>query len=156
MVLEKTPESPLDFEEIKPANPKGNQSWVFIGRTDAEAEARILWAPDVKIQLIRKYHDGEKESRQEEKGTAEGEMVGWHHQFNGKEFEQALGDDEGQGNLVCCRPCNHQAPDMLLCLHLAFIYASIFISSMLNFKPTFHSPLSPSSIGSLVPLLFLP
>ena len=61
MVLEKTPESPLDFEEIKPANPKGNQSWVFIGRTDAEAEARILWAPDVKIQLIRKYPDGEKE-----------------------------------------------------------------------------------------------
>ena len=101
-VLEKTPESPLDCREIKPANPKGNQSWVFIGRTDAEAEPPILWAPDVKIQLIGKYPDGGKEWRQEEKGTAEDQMVGWHHQFNGKEFEQALGDGEEQGNLVYC------------------------------------------------------
>ena len=80
-MLEKTPESPLDCKEIKPANPKGNQSWVFIGRTDAEAEPPVRWAPDVKIQLIGKYPDGGKEGRQEEKGMAEDEVIGWPHQW---------------------------------------------------------------------------
>ena len=95
VVLEKTLESPLDSKEIKPVNPKGNQSEIFIGKTDAEAEAPILWPPDEKSQLIRKDPDAGKDWRQEEKGMTEGETVGWYHQLNGHEFEQTPGDDEG-------------------------------------------------------------
>ena len=101
VVLEKTLESPLDIKEIKPVNTKINQCWIFIGRTDAEAEAPILWPPDAKSWLIRKDSDARKDWRKEEKGTTEGEMVGWHHQLNGHEFEQAPGDGDGQGSLVC-------------------------------------------------------
>ena len=90
VVLEKTLESPLDCKEIKPVNPKGNQSWIFIGRTDAEVEALILWQHDMKSWLIRKDPEAEKDWRQEEKGMTED--VGWHHQLDGHEFEQALGD----------------------------------------------------------------
>ena len=104
MVLEKTLESPLDCKEIKPVNPKGNQFWIFIRRTDAEAEAPILWPPDVKSRLIRKGPDAGKDWKQEEKGMTEDEMVGWHHWLNGHELEQFPGDGEGQGNLVCCSP----------------------------------------------------
>ena len=104
MVLEKTPESPLDCKEIKPVHPKGNQSWIFIGRTDAEAEVPILWPPDVKSRPIRKDPDAGKDWRQEEKGTTEDEMAGWHHWFDGHEFEQALGVGDGEGGLVCCSP----------------------------------------------------
>ena len=86
-VLEKTLESPLDCKEIKPAHPKGNQSWIFIGRTDAEAETPIVWPPDAKNWLIWKDPDAGKEWRQEEKGTTEDEMVGWHHRLDGHEFE---------------------------------------------------------------------
>ena len=82
VVLEKTLESPLDCKEIKPVNPKGNQSWIFIGRTDAEVEASILWPPDAKNWLIGKDPDAEKDWRQEEKGTTEDKMVGWHHWLN--------------------------------------------------------------------------
>ena len=102
VVLEKTLECPLDCKEIKPVNLKGNQSWIFIGRTDAEAP--ILCPPDVKSQLIGKDPDAGKDWRQEKKGAAEDEMVGWHHRLNGHEFEQALGDGEGQGGLACCSP----------------------------------------------------
>ena len=102
LVLEKTPGSPLDSKEIKPINLKGNQPWIFIGRTDAEIEAPILWPPDVKNWLIWKDLDAGKGWRQEEKGTTEGEMVGWHHWLNGHDFVQTLGDSEGQGSLVCC------------------------------------------------------
>ena len=87
VVLEKTPESPLDCKEIKPIHPKGNQSWIFIGRTDTEAEAPILWPPDVKNWLIGKDPNAGKDWRQEEKGTTEDEMVGWHHRRDGHEFE---------------------------------------------------------------------
>ena len=87
MVLEKTLGSPLDCKEIKPVNPKGNQSWIFIGRTDAEAEASILWPPDAKIQLIRKDPDAGNDCGKEEKGATEDETVGWHHQCDGHEFE---------------------------------------------------------------------
>ena len=104
VVLEKSPESPLDCKEIQPAHPKGNQSWIFIGRTDAEAENPILWPPDVKNWLIGKDPDAGKDWRQEEKGITEDEMVGWHHQLDGDEFEQALGVDDGQGSLACCSP----------------------------------------------------
>ena len=104
VVLEKTLESPLDWKEIKSVSPKGNQSWIFIGRTDVEAETPILWPPDVKSWLTGKDPDAGKDWRQEEQGTTEDEMVGWHHWLNRHEFEQALGDGEGQGSLACCSP----------------------------------------------------
>ena len=103
MVLEKTLESPLYCKQIKPVNPKGNQPYVFIGRTDAEAETPIFWPPGVKnCWLIGKDPDAGKDWRQEEKGMAEDERVGWHHRLNGHEFEQTQGDSEGQGSLVSC------------------------------------------------------
>ena len=103
MVLEKTLENPLDCKEIQPVHPKGNQSWIFIGRTDGEAETPILWPPEVKNWLIGKDPDAGKDWRQEEKGTIEDEMVGWHYWLNGHEFEQALGVGDGQGSLACFR-----------------------------------------------------
>ena len=100
VVLEKTLESPLDCKEIKPVHPKGNQSWIFIGRTDSEAP--ILWPPDVKSWLTGKDPDAKKDWGQEKKGATEEEMVAWHHWLKGHEAEQAPGDGEGQGSLVCC------------------------------------------------------
>ena len=87
LVLEKTLESPLDYKEIQPVNPKGNQSWIFIGRTDAEAETPTLWPPDVKNRLIWKDPDAGKDWRREEKAMTEDEMVGWHHRLSGHESE---------------------------------------------------------------------
>ena len=87
VVLEKILESPLHSKEIQPVHPKGDQSWVFVGRTDVEAETPVLWPPDVKSWLIWKDPDAGKDWRQEEKGTTEDEMVGWHHRLNGDEFE---------------------------------------------------------------------
>ena len=101
VVLEKTLENPSDLKEIKPINSKGNQSWIFIGRTDAEAP--ILQPPDAKNWLIGKDSDAGKDWRQEKKG-----MIGWHHWFHGHEFEQTLGDSEGQGSLACCSPWGHK------------------------------------------------
>ena len=98
---EKTLESPLDCKEIKPVNPKGNQPGIFIERTDAEAESPVLWPPDVKSQLIGKDPDAGKNKRQE-KGMTQDEIVEWHHQFSGHEFEQTPGRSEGQGSLACC------------------------------------------------------
>ena len=112
MVLEKNLGSPLDYKEIKPINPKGNQPLIFIGKTDAEAETPTLWPPDAKNWLIGKDPDVRKDWRQEEKGTIEDEMVGWHHQLNGHEFEQALGVGDGQGGLVCCSPWGHKELDI--------------------------------------------
>ena len=97
-------ESPWDCKEIQPVHPKGNQLWIFIGRTDAEAEALILWPPDAKSQLTGKDPDAGKDWRQEEKGTTQDEMVGWHHRLNGHEFEQTPGGGEGQGSLARCSP----------------------------------------------------
>ena len=111
-MLEKTLESPLDCKEIKPVNPKGNQSWIFIRRTDAEAETPILWLPDAKNWLIGKDPDAGKDWRQEEKGMMEDEMVGWHHWLDGHEFEQAPGVGDGQGSLACCSPWDHKESDM--------------------------------------------
>ena len=100
VVLEKTPESPWDSKEIKSVSPKGNQPWIFIGRTDTKAEAPIFWPPDMKTWLFAKDPDAGNDWRQDEKGTTENEMVGWHHQLNGNEFEQAPGDGQGQGSLA--------------------------------------------------------
>ena len=108
VVLEKTLESPLDSKEIQTVHPKGNQSWIFIGRTDAGPETPILRPPNSKNWLIWKELDTGKEWRQEEKGVTEDEMVGWHHQLNGQEYEQALGVGDGQGSLACCRPWDHR------------------------------------------------
>ena len=96
----------LDCKEIQPVHPKGNQSWIFIGRTDAnaEAEAPMLWPPDARNWLLRKDPDAGKDWRQQKKGMTEKEMVGWHDQLYGHEFEQALGVGDVQGSLVCCSP----------------------------------------------------
>ena len=102
MVLEKTLESPLDCKEIQPVHPKGDQSWVFIGRTDAEAETPILWPPDAESCLIRKDPDAGKDRGQEERGTTEDEMLGWHHRHNGHGFGWTLRVGDGQGGLACC------------------------------------------------------
>ena len=104
VALEKTLESPLDCKEIQPVNPKGNQSWMFIGRTDAEAETPILWPSDEMNWLIGKDPDVGKDWKQKEKGTTEDEMVGWYHRLDGHEFEWAPGVGDGQGSLVCCSP----------------------------------------------------
>ena len=106
VVLEKTLESPLDSKDSKPVNPKGNQPWIVTGRTDAEAS--IPWPPDVKNWLIGKDPDAGKDWRQEEKWMTKNEAVGWHHQFNGHDFEQIPGDSEGQGSLACCSPWSHR------------------------------------------------
>ena len=111
-VLEKTLKSPLDSKEIQPVHPKGDQSWVFIGRTDAEAEAPVLWLPDAKSWLIWKDPGAGKDWGQEEKRMTEDEMVGWHHQLDEHEFEQALGVDDGQGGLECCSPWSQRELDM--------------------------------------------
>ena len=108
VVLEKTLESPLDCKETQPVHPKGNQSLIFIGRTDAEAETSILWPPDAKNWLIGKGPDVGKGWRQEKTGAREDEMVGWHHLVNGHEFEQAQEVDEVQESLMCYRSCGHK------------------------------------------------
>ena len=112
VVLEKTLESPLDCKEFQPVHPKGNQSWIFIERTNAEAEIPILWPPDAKDWLTRKDPDAGKGWRQEKKGTTENEMVGWHHWLSGHDFEQTPGDGEGQGSLACFSPWGHKESDM--------------------------------------------
>ena len=104
MILEKTLESPLDCKGIQSVHPKGNQSWIFIGMTDAEAETPILWPPDAKNRLIWKDPDAWNGWRLEEKGMTEDEMVGWHHWHDGHEFEQTPGVGDGQGSLACCSP----------------------------------------------------
>ena len=103
---------PLDCKEIQPVHPKGNQFWVFIGRTNAEAETPVLWPPDVKNWLIRKDPDAGKDWRQEEKGTTKEQMVGMHHQLNEREFEWAPGVGDGQGGLACCSSWGHKESDM--------------------------------------------
>ena len=102
VVLEKTLESPLDCKEIQPVHPKGDQSWVFIGRTNVEAETPIFWPPDAKSWLIWKDPDAGKDWGQEEKGTTDDEMVGWHHRLNGDGFGWTSGVGDGQGGLACC------------------------------------------------------
>ena len=108
VVLEKTLESPLDYKEIQPVHLKGDQSWVFIGRTDAEAETPILWPPDVKSWLIGKDPDAGKDWGQEEKGTTEDEMAGWHHRLNGHDCGWTPGVGDGQEGLVCHSPWGHK------------------------------------------------
>ena len=101
-------ESPLDCKEIQPVRPKGNQSWIFIGRTDAQTETPIIWPPNAKSQLMWKDPDAGKNWRQEEKGTTEDEMVGWHRRLDGYEFEWTPGVGDEQGGLACCGSWGHR------------------------------------------------
>ena len=110
VVLEKTFESPFDCKKIQPVSPKGNQSWIFIGRTDAEALK--LWSPDRKNRLVEKDCDSGKYWRQEEKGTTEDEMIGWHHRHNGHGFGWTPGVGDGQGGLAYCGSWGHKESDM--------------------------------------------
>ena len=107
-LFEKTLESPLVCKEIKPVNCKGNQPWIFIGKTTAEIETPILWLPDAKNWLIRKDPDAGKDWGQGQMGDIEDDMVGWHHWLKGHEFEQTPGDSEGRGSLACCSPWGHK------------------------------------------------
>ena len=106
-----TLESPLDCKEIQPVHPKGDQSWMFIERTDVEAETPVLWPPDVKSWLIWKDPDAGKDWRHEEKGRTEDEMVGWHHQLNGHEFGWTSGVGDGQEGLACCSSWGRKESD---------------------------------------------
>ena len=117
VVLEKTLENPLDWKKIQPVHPKGDQSCIFIGRTDAEIEAPILWPPDGKNWFIGKDPDAGKDWRQEEKGMTESEIVGWHHQLDGHEFKQAPGVGDRQGSLACCSPWSCKELDVTDCLN---------------------------------------
>ena len=130
VVLEKTLENLLDCKEIKPVNPKGNQSWIFIGRTDAETETPH-WPPDAKNWLIWKDPNAGKDWRREEKGMTEDEMVGWHHRLDGHEFEQAPGVGDGQGSLVCCSPWGCKESEETEQLSWTNVY---FSSRRRNFK----------------------
>ena len=150
VVLEKTLESPLDSKEIQPVHPKGNQSWILIGRTDAEAETPILWPPDAKNWLIGKDPDAGKDWRQEEKGMTEDEIVGWHYWLNRHEFEQVLGVGDGQGSLACCSPWGCKESDMTEQLKWTELMTSKF-----DFYPPFCLllPLFKLHIGFLCVLL---
>ena len=112
-VLEKNLKNPLDCKEIQPVYPKGDQSWVFIGRIDVEAETPILWPPDAKIRLIWKDPDAGKDWGQEEQGMTEDEMVGWHHRFNGHGFGWTPGVGDAQGGLACCGSWGQKESDTI-------------------------------------------
>ena len=137
MVLEKILESPVDYKEIQPVHSKGDQSWVFIGRTDAKAETPIPWPPHVKNWLIGKDSDAGRDWGQGEKGTTEDEMAGWHHRLDGHEFEETPGVGDGQGGLACCNSWGHRELDTTEWLnwtdYLAMSYI-IWIVSVWFFK----------------------
>ena len=143
VVRDSTFESPLDGKEIQPVHPKGDQSWVIIGRTDAEAETPVLWPPDAKNWLIWKDPDAGKDWGQKEKGATEDEIVGWHHWLNEHEFEQTPGDNEGQGSLACCNPWDLKESDMTEWLN----NNNRFIKQLLEL-PFPYSPKNPSCINT--------
>ena len=141
VVLEKTLESPLDCKEIQPVLPKGDQSWVFIGKTDAEAETPILWPPHVKSWLIGKDLDAGKDWRREEKGTTEDEMAGWHHWLNGHEFEHILRVGDGQGGLACCGPWCCKESDTTEWLNWTELYWRRFLRVLCTARSSTQSAL---------------
>ena len=144
-MLEKTLESPLDYKEIQPVHSEGDQSLVFIGRTDVGAETPILWPPHAKSWLIGKYPDAGKDWRQEDKGTMEDEIFGWHHQLDGHEFEQTPGVGAKQGSLMCCSPWGHKesvistdwGTEMIIdkrTLHTGFQWIAFWINICIHFE----------------------
>ena len=152
VVLEKTLESPLDCMESHPINPKGNESWRFIRRTDAEAETPILWPPDVKNWLIRKDRDAEKDWRQEKTGMPEDEMIGWHHWLDGHEFEQTLRVGDGLGSLACYSPWGGKESDTTERLTWTFpvLNQSIVLCLVLTIPSWHASGFSGDKWGDLV------
>ena len=145
MVLEKTLESPLDCKQIQSAYPKGNHCWIFIGRTDAEAETPILWTPDVKNCLIGK--DSGKDWKLEKKEATEDEMVGWHHWLNGHEFEQALGVCDAQEKVVSCSPWGCKESDTTEWLYWKnMLIKLIFVKEKKERKKKFLSVNIPQTI----------
>ena len=134
VVLEKTLESPLDCQEIQPVHPKGDQSWVFIGRTDTKAETPILWPPHVKSWLIGKDPDTARAWGQEEKGTTEDKMARWHHRLDGHEFEWTLGVVDGQGGLACCDSWGHKESDTTERLNWTELNWTLLSSDLLTRK----------------------
>ena len=144
MVLEKNLASPLDSTDIKPVNPKGSQSWIFIRRIETESEAPILWPPDVKNWLIGKNPDAGKDWGQEEKGMTEDEMVGWHHWLDGHEFEQAPGVD-GQGSLACFSPWGRKESDTTE--QLNWIFHCVYVTPLF-LKKKFYWNLWPPDVKS--------
>ena len=125
VVLEKTLESPLDCKEIQPVHPKGDQSWVFLGRNDAKAETPVLWPTHAKSWLIGKDSDAGRDWGPEEKGMTEDDMAGWYHRLDGHEFEWTLGVDDGQGGLAYCNSWGRKESDMTEQLHFHFCRHSI-------------------------------
>ena len=148
VVLEDSWES-LDSKEIKVVSPKGNQSWIFIGRTDVEAEAPILWPPDAKSWLIGKDPDAGKDWGEEEKGTTEDGVVGWHYQLSGHEFEQVPGDGEGQGSLVCCSPWGFKESDTTEQLNTA-THLHTCVCSVAQSCPILFDSMSAASLAPLI------
>ena len=141
VVLEKTLESPWDCKEIQPVHPKGDQSWVFIGRSDVETGTPILWPPDAKSWLIWKDPDAGKDWGQEEKGTTEDEIVGWHHQLNGHEFGRAPGVVDGQGGLDCCSSWGHKESDTTERLNWTLEYYKVIWRECCCWQVLNHVPL---------------
>ena len=152
MVLEKTLESPLDCKEIQPVHSEGDKSWDFFGRSDAKAETPVLWPPHVKSWLTGKDSDAGRDWGQEEKGTIEDEMAGWHHQLNGHEFAWTPGVGDRQGGLGCCNSWRHKESDMNEWLnwteqHFTLHYPSpwltfplpLFLPSVFLFLPFYSS-----------------
>ena len=143
VVLEKILENPLDCKETQPVHPKGDQSWVFTGRTDAKAETPILWPPHAKSWLTGKDSDAGRDWGQEEKGATEDEMVGWHHWLDGHEFEWTLGVGDGQGGLACCDSWGRTESDMtewLNWIETCHIFFSFyFLSIQHSAQRTFHT-----------------
>ena len=129
VVLEKTIESPLDCKEIQPVHPKGDQCWVFIGRTDVEAETPILWPPDLESWLIGKDSDAGKDWGQEERGMTEDEIVWWHHWHNGYGFGWSLGVGDGQGGLECCSSWGRKESDTTEWLNWTDVWWTLILPS---------------------------
>ena len=153
VVFEKILESPLDCKKIQPVHPKRNQSWVFIEKTDVEAETPILWPPDVKNWLIWKDPDAGQDWGQEEKGTTEDEMAGWHHRLDGHEFEWTPGVGDGQGGLACCSSWGHKESDTTEWLNWTEEENILFFSVIANFFQSFQNVLGfpGGSVGKNTP-----
>ena len=153
-VGEKTLESPLNYKEIQPVHSKGDQSWVFIGRTDVDAETPTLWPPDVKIWLIGKDPDAGKVLGQEEKGTTEDDIVGWHHWRDGHEFGWTLGVGDGQGGLACCGSWGCKESDSTEWLNWTQLKKVKHNKILLDLPISAYYGLSPTSICHLVSFPF--
>ena len=151
VVLEKTHESPMDYKEIQPLHPKGDQSWVFIGRTDTKAETPILWPPHAKSWLIGKDSVAGRDWGQEEKGTTKDEMAGWHHGLDGRESEWTPGDGDGQGGLVCCDSWSRKESDTTEQLKLNWIELKLIPTGFFFlFKPFLASDYCPHACCLMV------